>query len=111
MKDVSLFSGFIGFVIAIVLFIVFINMASNLRTIRITLFDLLNVTSGKSLYLAEREEWKGNKQKAIDYYLNYLYGIKRGKVLFRRKDKTQRIDSILNKIKDLGVELPATGIL
>ena len=109
MDDTLLFDGLLGFIIALVIFIVFLDISSNLRTIKMKLFDVLGIISDRSVYLAEREEWKGNKEKAIEYYLNYLYEIKKGNVLIRRKDKTQRFDSLLKKIDDLGGKLPATG--
>jgi len=55
--DVTLlFDGLLGFIIALVIFIVFLDMASNLRTIKMKLFDVLGIISDRSVYLAERRK-------------------------------------------------------
>jgi hypothetical protein len=61
--------------------------------------------AGDFLQDALREDWKGNKEKAIDSYLEYLYGVKH-KTIFLSKNRQTVIFDISNRIKDLGGQVP-----
>ena len=109
MEDV-LIGGFVTIVIAIVMFIVFINMTSNIKQIKLTLNELSQAIANKKVYYAEREEWKGNKEMAIEIYLNYLYEVYKGNIWIHPKEKTKKIESVSKRIRDLGGTLPEIDV-
>lgn len=98
----------------IVMIVVFLMMASNISKIRDMIAKLPNdiiKATDENLYFGNREEWKGNNQQAIEYYLNYLYDLKRNQTVHLFAKTNQQSQEILIKaIRDLGGMVPEKNI-
>jgi len=63
------------------------------------------------IFFGNREDWKGNNKQAIDYYLNYLYDLKRDKGVHIFGKTNQQSQEILTKaIQELGGEVPIKNV-
>lgn len=101
--------------ISLMLITIFIVMAVNVAHIKRELTDSLpkeiHRKTNSNIYLAEREEWKGNKQQAVEYYLNLLYDLKNSNSFsLRGKTNASSKEFVEKKIKELGGEMPKTGL-
>jgi hypothetical protein len=98
----------------IVMIVVFLIMASNISGIKQKLTTLPNdILKGtdENLYFGNREEWKSNNKQAIEYYLNYLYDLKRSQAvhLYGKTNKDSQ-DILIKAIQDLGGVVPVKDI-
>jgi len=59
-----------------------------------------------SLYLARRSEFKGNIPEAIDYYLNALFDVKKGKSVLTGMETDEALSYIRERITKLGGKVP-----
>ncbi len=101
-------------VFPIVMIVVFLIMASNIAKIKdilTTLITDMHKGIDANLYFGNREEWKGNNQKAIDHYLNYYYELKRNQSVHLFGKTNQQSQEILIKaIQDLGGIIPNKNV-
>ncbi|MGM0408310.1 MAG: hypothetical protein ACQERU_10005 [Bacteroidota bacterium] len=92
----------VNFILSLILLIIFLRMAWNISQIR------QHLTTSSATHLrqkAEKHEFKGEKEKAIDVYLDLLYteATSTSKTIDEIKSS---IESIQKKIVYLGGEIP-----
>lgn len=116
---------YISGIIGVITLIVFFVMAANLGAIKKALIPGKGQFPNKPgfppreifrprtiVYLANREEWKGNKEKAIDHWFNLLYDLRDPKInsaalkLPGFKNNKESIEFVEKKIEDLGGKIP-----
>ncbi len=109
----------VGYLLILVLFPIFVIVMTfiiidRLGQIKNILTSLANdILKGidANLYFGNREEWKGNNQKAIDHYLNYLYELKRNQTVHLFGKTNQQSQEILMKaIQELGSTVPSKDV-
>jgi hypothetical protein len=104
----------IAVILSIVMIVVFLIMASNIAGINKKLTALPNdILKGidENLYFGNREVWKGNNKQAIEFYLNYLYELKRNQTvhIYGKSNKDSQ-DVLIKRIQDLGGLVPVKDI-
>lgn len=110
MENLGTTGALIVLAILITPMIVFFVMASNINKIKEDVKAISDtiVTEGfNNLKFANREAFKGNNEKAVDYYLNFLYYLKQSELRAMKGMKhAESVTHIENLIKGLSGKIP-----